>query len=252
MENETYLPIFSGFYNTQWEFDYNYIEDFIKEERKEKNLFSKVNFNDLKIDYNNFEIDIVNLFCEVLPDFLPDFITSCKLQEVIRPKEYNFKNDSANVLIDVKIENIKAFIYANKEKFSEFLKSRYKSCDGFISWYSYDFETWENETKKFSDFTINGHYLGAVLDFIAIMLEIDNFTMYETIIEKINFLSYAENLDDIINQQDGSLFEFLTSRGIEKNFADYIETSFTNKMLESLSLSEKILSLIQEYKEEVI
>jgi len=223
-----------------------------KKSAKKKNLFSDVDFDNLKIDYSLYEHEIVNLFCEVLPDFMPDFITSCKLQKINNPREYNFANDSADILINVKIKNIKAFIYANKEKFCEFLKKRYTSYDGFISHYANDFETWETETKNFSDFSINGHYLGSILDFIAIIKKIDNFRIYEEIFEKIDFLSYVENLDDVINQQDGTLFEFLTSKGIDKNFADYIETSLKNNVINNLILSEKILSIIQDYKMEVI
>lgn len=252
MKVKTFLPVFSGFYGTIWEFDYNYIEDFIKEERKEKNLYSDVDFNDLKIDNETFENDIVNLFCEALPDFMPDFIEKIELEKIVRPKYYNFSNDSANVIITIKPDEVKSFIYANKEKFFEFLKKRYTSYNGFISHYENDFQSWESITENFSNFTCDGHRIGAILEFIAIMQGVKEFDLFESIFEKIDFLSYVENLEDVINKQDGSLFEFLTSKGIEKSFADYIETSFNNNVLESLSLSEKILSLIQEYKEEVI
>jgi len=248
MRVKTYLPIFSGFYNTQWEFVYNYIEDFIKQARKEKNLYSDVDFNELKIDNESYENDIIKMFCESLPDFMPDFIEKIELEKIIRPREYNFKNDSANVIITIKPHEVKSFIYLHKEKFSEFLKSRYTSCDGFISHYENDFQSWESITENFSDFTCDGHRIGAILDFIAIMRGVKEFDLFESIYEKICFLDYVENLNDVINKNDGSLFEFLTSHGIEKSFADYIETSFNNKMLESLSLSEKVLSLIQEYK----
>lgn len=179
---------------------------------------------------------------------MPDFIEKIELEKIIRPKYYNFTNDSANVIITIKPENVKRFIYANKEKFSEFLKSRYTSCDGFISHYENDFQSWESITENFSNFTCDGHRIGAILDFIAIMKKIDNYSIYESIFENVDFLSYVENLEDVINKTDNSLFEFLTSHGVEKSFADYIETSFNNKLLENSSLSEKILSLIQDFK----
>jgi len=248
MKVKTYLPIFSGFYESQWQLDYNYIEDFIKDCRKEKNLYSEVDFNDLKIDNETFENDVVKMFCEALPDFMPDFIEKIELEKIVRPREYNFKNDSANVIITIKPEEVKSFIYANKEKFCEFLKTRYTSYDGFINHYENDFQAWESITENFSNFSCDGHRIGAILDFIAIMKKIDNYSIYETIFESIDFLSYVENLDDVINKNDGSLFEFLTSNGIEKSFADYIETSFNNNVINQLSLSEKILSLIQDFK----
>jgi len=252
MKIETYLPVFSGFYETQWQFDYNYIEEIIKEDRKEKHIYSSADFDNLKIDNSSYEIDVVKLFCEALPDFMEDFITSIELQKIISPKAYNFSNDSANVIIDVKIENITKFIYENKEKFCEFLKSRYKSYDGFISHYDYDFESWESNTKNFTDFSIDGHRLGAILDFIACLLKIDNYTIFENVFEMIDFLSYVENLDEIINKIDDSLFEFLTSAGIEKDFACYLEASYNNGFIKNLILSEKILFLIKEYENSLV
>ena len=245
MKVKTYLPIFSGFYESQWQFDYNYIEDFIQEERKEKNLFSKVDFNDLKIDYSAYENDIVNLFCETLPKFLPDFINKIELENIGR-------KNCVNVEIDIKENEVKSFIYSNKEKFCEFLKSCYTSYDGFFSHYSPEFETWESETKEFSDFSINGHYIGAILDFIAIMKKIDNFSIYEEIFEDIDFLSYVENLEEIINFSDNSLFEFFTKNGFSKTWADYIETSFNNGMIDKLALDEKTLSIIREFENQVV
>lgn len=252
MKIETYLPIFSGFYNTQWKFDDNYVEDFINEDRKELHLYSEADFNNLKIDYSSYELDVVELFCKALPEFMEDFIVSIELQKIVSPKKYNFENDSANVIIDTKTENITKFIYENKAKFCEFLKSRYKSYDGFISHYNYDFESWESDTKGFSDFSIDGHRLGAILDFIAIMLKIDNYTVFEIIFDDIDFLSYVENLGDITNQNDGSLFEFLTSKGIEKSFAVYIEASYNNGIIKELVLSEKILSIVHEFENSLV
>jgi len=248
MKIKTYLPIFSGFYYTLWEFDYFQIEDFIKEERKNKGLFSDYNVDDLEINFENYEIDIVQGFCNTLPYYLENFIIGIELETIVNPKTYNFKNDSANVIIDIKENEIANFIYSHKKEFCEFLKNRYTSRDGFISWYSNNFETWESETKNFLDFSINGHYLGSILDFIAIQENLSENEFYENIIERIDFLSYAKNLDEIINTSDNSLFEFLTKNGIEKYFADYIETSFDNGFINKLVLSKKILSVIQEYK----
>jgi hypothetical protein len=132
------------------------------------------------------------------------------------------------------------------------LKKRYTSYDGFFSHYANDFETWENETKEFSDFSCNGHYIGAILEFIAIENKIDECSIAQDILENIYVLEYVENLDELINKNDGSFFEALTSNGINKSFADYIENSYNNKVLSSLSLSEKILSVIREYENSLV
>jgi len=249
MKVKTYLPIFSGFYNTQWEFQYESIEEFIKEERENKGLFSEIDFNDVEIDNETYENDIVKSFCEKLPNLMSDYINSIEFEKIISPKEYNFENDSANVIIDVNIDKIKDFIYNNKDKFSEFLKKRYTSCDGFIPWYSNNFETWENDTKNFTDFSINGHYLGSILDFIAHMLGIDNYSIFENVYENLDYLNYVENLNEVINKSDNSLYEFFTKNKYTKETSLYYATTYENGNINQLCLNEKTLSIIKEYEE---
>ena len=249
---ETYLPVFNGFYETNYQFYYEDIEEYIKEERKEKGLYSDINFNDLKIDHSQYEKDIINLVCKEIKTELKQFIKKIELQKIISPREYNFSNDSANILIDVNVEEIQKFVYDHKQQFEEFLTKRYSSYDGFISHYEPDFLTWEVDTKKFTDFSINDHYLGSILDFIAHILKIDNFSIYSNICDDIIYLDYVENLEDIIHQQNGTLCEFLTSNGISKIFSAYIETSFNNNLINSLLLDEKTLFLIEEYKAKLV
>jgi len=47
---ETYLPIFSGFYNTIWQYDDESAIYFINQEREEKNL-NNITWEHLEIDY---------------------------------------------------------------------------------------------------------------------------------------------------------------------------------------------------------
>ena len=252
--NETFLPLFSGFYGTNWEFCFDNIEENIKESRHEKGLYSDFNMDDLKIDYESFESDIVKSFAEALQDKLSEhnFVYKIDVQKIIHPKAYNFSNDSANVAIEYNAEAVKDFIYSRHESFCKYLKAKYTSCDGFFSHYSNEFETWENETNHFSDFSKNGHFLGAILEFVCAELKITEYDFYESVFENIYFDNYAENMDEIINKMDGTLYEFLTSKGIAEGFADYIENSYNNGLLASLSLSEKVLSVIREFENQVV
>jgi len=248
--NETFLPLFSGFYGTNWEFEYYNIDDDIKNQRESKGLYSEYNIDDVKIDFESYENDVVKNFAEALQENLSEYniVTKIEVQKIIHPKYYNFKNDSVDVIIEYNAEVLKDFIYSHRENFCKYLKSKYTSCDGFISHYSNDFETWETESHSFSDFSKNGHYLGSILDFICHELNITEFIFYETVMENIYTLNYAENLEDVINQSDNSLYEFLTKNGISRNYADYIETSYNNDFLASINLSEKILSVIREFE----
>jgi len=252
LKNETYLPVFSGFYGSIWDFDFSSIEYDIKEGRKEKGLYSEIDFDDVKIDLASYEADIVQGFAKALQERLSDFDVYFEVQNIVHPKAYNFKNDSVNLKVLYDGEKIKDFIYSNREKFCAYLKARYTSYDGFISWYSNDFEKWEKESNNFSDFSANGHFLGSILDFICHVLKIEEASLYDEVIENIYTSNYAENIDEIINQMDGSLFEMLTSQGINRGFAEYIETSFQNGMMQGLSLSEKILSIVQEFENQVV
>ena len=248
--NETFLPLFSGFYGTNWEFRFDNIEENIRESRHEKGLYSEFDINELKIDYTSFEADIVKNFAEALQENLSEYnlVSKIEVQNIVHPKAYNFKNDSANVAIEYNAEALKDFIYSRHANFCAYLKARYTSRDGFISWYSNEFETWENETSNFSDFSKNGHFLGAILEFVCAELKITEFDFYESVMENVYFDNYAENMDEIINKMDGSLYEFLTSKGIAEGFADYIENSYNNGLLASLILSENVLSVIREFE----
>jgi hypothetical protein len=250
MKAKTFLPVFNGFYNTIFEFDYSGVEYQIKEDRQEKGLVS--DFDDLKIDNEKYENDIVTSFCHVLKSELSEYIFDIELENIIHPKAYNFANDSANVIIKYDVEKIRDFIYSHKGSFELFLKSRYTSCDGFISHYSNDFETWEKETNNFNDLSINGHFLGAILEFIARIEKISEENIAMTVLENIYASEYVLNYDALVNQMDGTLYEFLTSKGIAKSFADYIDASYNNGLLASLSLSETVLSVIQEFENSLV
>jgi len=252
MKVKTYLPVFSGFYGTIWQFDYDGIEDFINQERKDKGLFSEIDFNDLKIDNTSYKSDIVKGFAEALQEGLSDFISNIELESIISPKEYNFSNDSADVIIDINESAIKDYLINNILAFKSYLKSKYTSYDGFMSSYSNELDIWQDETKNFTDFTCNGHYLGSILDFIANMLEVDNDTIYESVFEGIDNLSYVENLNEIINQSDNSLFEYFTKNNYSKDYADYIVTCFENGNIDTILLDETSLAIIQEYKNSLV
>ena len=106
MKIKTYLPIFSGFYNTIWEFDYNYINEDILQQRIEKGLYSDLNI-EIDIDNQSYENDIASLLCDVIKENLSDYINDIKFENVYNPSRYNFSNDSINCIINPNIENIK-------------------------------------------------------------------------------------------------------------------------------------------------
>lgn len=238
-EYKTFLPVFRGFYeNPFWEFEYEYIENDIYETRKENGLHSDIDINDLNIDYKAYDKNIAVQLCDELKSEMSEYIEKITFE--------NANTHNINIAIIPKIENIKAFIYENKDDFVEYLKKNYTSYDGFMSWYSNDFSDWQETTKDFSDYSENEHMLGSILQFIANIEDITEFTLADSI-EK-NCYEYIENWDDIINKSDGTLYEFFTKNGYLENQADYFSVCYENKTLQADLLTEKTLSIIREYE----
>ena len=193
---KTYLPVFSGFYNTVWQFkDENILYD-VNDTRKENGLPELESDENFDIAYNEYENDVSKELCKVLQENLSDFVEMIEFENVYSPKTYNFSTDSINCIIETKPEAIKEFIYKNKGAFSEYLKNKYTSCDGFIAGYGNRFENWKKYTNNFNDFTENEHYLGAILDFICIENGIDTFSLYSEVMEGIYTGNYLTNYAD--------------------------------------------------------
>lgn len=162
---KTFLPLFSGFYNTIWDFETTDFEN-------ENNCI----FDELIIDYNEYNNDVVLGICAFIKENC-EFIKSIKFENINSPKFYNYSNDSANITIDIDLQGFKAFIYANKKAFNQYFKDNYTSCDGFMSSFENSFEGWKIDTNNFND--LNNHYLGALLQCYFQINGITEYNAYE-------------------------------------------------------------------------
>ena len=225
---KTWLPIFSGFYNTIWEFDYHYVIDYINESKKQ----GKIEYDNLEIDNEQYEEDISKAFCSQIENVLHDYIEKVEFEKLQYPKQYNYINNSIDCIITPKIENIKKFIYENKDVFCKYLKNKYTSYDGFISGYNNDFLSWENDTNNFTTFE-NSHVLGSILQFIAEVLNIQELDIYDNITDFISYLEYIENYDQCLNapvcnkcnkfiENINILNDISKYKGIVKKYPSYI------------------------------
>lgn len=191
---KTYLPIFTGFYNNIYYEDCFY-EQFI-EDKKELNF--NFEFEDLHFNYSKYYKDVAQEITNEVESILID-LKLCKsvfFEHLVSPKFYNFEDDSINVEITLTDENIKTiqnYLYNNLENFKNYLKKRYTSRDGFISYYSNSFEDWKSFTDNFTDLT-GSHYLGSILDFIT-----SNEGNEENQLE-IEYKFYVEYLEDEGNE----------------------------------------------------
>jgi hypothetical protein len=158
IKSETWLPVFSGYYNTVWSPDETHL------------LWdSNINFEDIEVDYESYykytAIDIV----EAVETALSPFVKSITFQKVTAPKYYNFGNDSIDVQVEYYPEQLKKYCAEFRAELQVYLEDKYTSRDGFISAFSNSVEDWEESTKFFTDFSSESkgyHTLGAILDFI--------------------------------------------------------------------------------------
>ena len=172
---ETYLPLFTGFYEGIYEPDEDMEIEYINELRSDKKL-KPINYNDCEFNYDDYYLNISSQLCEILEDKLSEFVNKIEFQSLESPKYYNYSNDVIDCTIQPKKQAILNYIKKHKKEFDIYLKDTYTNYDGFISHYdnNSNSEDW-NETN-----IINGlHQLGSVLNFICINEGITEFNLYD-------------------------------------------------------------------------
>ena len=200
---KSYLPIFPGFYNTIFEPDEDQEIESINDTRKENGL-NEVDFDKIDFDYREYEKDVsrqcVGFIQGVLKRDLNNGI-NIEFENLYSPKEYNFSNDSINVTYRInkhfELALIK-YINENLEDFQTYLKGRFTSYDGFISFYSNDSDIWLNEYCR--DLESDPVYIGALLDFYLLNEDEDlEMSMYDHVIG--NMCLSATNYDKLIQAE---------------------------------------------------
>lgn len=161
---KTYLPVFSGFYGTFWECNDEEREvEHVNEKRDELGL-EPIKFNDCNFDYSAYNMRAVKGIAAYLEKNFTEFISGIEIEKIVSPREYNFKNDSVDVIISISDNNshaIRAYLFNAMDDFNNYLKDKYTSRSGFTSFYP-------NKANEFlqSDWLTDKHKLGSVLDFI--------------------------------------------------------------------------------------
>lgn len=172
---ETWCPLFSGFYNTIW-------DDCFDQELEDDVDFDKVNWQEI-------HKEIAKNFVHAMNKQLFKIVDSIEYQELASPKFYNYENDTINVNVSLDTSKLQWYCAENKAELDKYLKDRYTSRDGFISYYGNSYEVWAEDTKYFTEF--NDHTLGALLDFYCINEGIEEFDLYYEVIEGISIYEYV-------------------------------------------------------------
>lgn len=197
---ETYLPIFTGFYGSQWqELDFY-------GEAEHYGLPDKFDFDHF-MNYQLYHETLSKYFCDCVESEMSEWIELIEYQRLNSPKEYNFTNDSIYCIIRPKKTSIKKYIFDYEQEFRRYLSDNLKSRDGFISDHSYEFADWQEMTKNFTAFDKasdkRGFNLGFILSFIAQNEGFDENNVFEDANNEVSpseFLS--KEFYDMINEME--------------------------------------------------
>jgi len=171
----TYAPVFTGFYNTIFDESDRFLNmELDDEDQFRENYevpeeipwdFITDRFSDY-IDHTAANKAVAEYVLDAIPGlYHKDLNLSIEFEELRSPREYNFANDSIDCKITLDIDELKKYLDEHKAEFDKFLRDRYTGYSGFISSYPNSTVEWAEDTEDFT--ALDGHYLGAILDFIA-------------------------------------------------------------------------------------
>lgn len=184
MITKTWLPVFSGFYGTIFECDFDNEIDYLRNDEKiTEEIIDFFYSSDLYFDeYKNYNKEVSEKVTRIIEGELKalGFLKSIKFEELRSPREYNFANDAIDIKIvftKKNVQNIKKFIEENYETWADYLRSRHTSYDGFLS--SYDNSPKSKDWEDICECLTDSHKCGSILEFICIENEITEYTLYE-------------------------------------------------------------------------
>jgi len=162
---KSYLPCFSGFYNTIFEYDN---EEFDIENYNEENG-TDLSFDDFEFDYEDYSKRISKACVDQIEIYLQgdDFKIKLEFEQLKSPREYNFATDEIQVtyiLGQREFTKFTDYLEDNIEAFKEYIKERYTSRSGFSSFYSNDANDWITDFKVATDDELS-HTFGTLLEF---------------------------------------------------------------------------------------
>lgn len=239
----TWLPGFSGFYDTIWKVNIEVIAESIEDEGVFVNKYKRLMIDGGKeyidgiIDdlyqYERYEKELAKDLCSAVADMSP-LIEKIEYEDIYSPKEYNYRNDHYNCKIHVKMNKLKKWAYDNKEYLDKYFKDRYTGYDGFIPFYDNDFDGWEKNTNGFEEF--DEHEIGAILD-ASLILE------YGKYYEQDLYEEYGYKYLDGYIDTDKLLEEIKENKDIEWHFKntdpDQLEIGVYGEQMKTKCLNVK-------------
>jgi hypothetical protein len=160
----TWLPIFTGFYNTL--FEYNNETQLIEDYNSENG--TDLSYDDFEWNYSTYHKEVAEKCTSVIEDLLKEnnIVSSIKFEDIHSPRQYNFSNDSINVEITVDSKEVYKFVSEHLEEFESYIKEHFTSYSGFISFFSNNHLDWLQQIAKW-EFEKDITQIGSILDFIC-------------------------------------------------------------------------------------
>lgn len=187
----TFAPLFTGFYGTLFEYDNEESDiEWYNEENK-----TDLSYDDFEWNYKEYHNRIAKAFVNRLESEINDFLpVKIEFTELHSPKEYNFYNDSIWINVELNLKALLGKIKEHKNLATQYFKSHYTSCSGFISFHSPNIEDWLTEKYILED---TGHRIGALLDCLC-QCEIDTDDIYYWV-EGENYIDFTPNKEMATN-----------------------------------------------------
>lgn len=215
-KQETWLPIFTGFYNSIFDESDSYIEQETELSEKEfieyypelveagitkpyfkENLWKYVNFTAGHNGAANYIADSLMQLEHA------GIIKAVEYQELKSPKYYNFSNDSINCLIEYDSKKLLKYLKDNLVAFTEYIENKYTSRDGFRSHYSNEVSDWL-DISEWSD-----HEVGSLLHFV---LENEN---TDPVMDLYEFSNSSEGFRNSVEVDFKEMInDFKTNKGV--------------------------------------
>lgn len=205
----TWLPIFTGFYNTIFDGSENFLESMFADEDEFQEHMPELFESGVSYEYFCSEFwyyaDFSRCFNEAAKSICyaiteldsAGIIIDSDFEDLISPKEYNFKTDSINCEIKYNATKLQKYLDENIEAFTKYIKDAYTSRDGFSSWHSNDVNNWLDV------YNYGEHAAGSVLQFV-IFNEYENendaiYDLYEESNCREDFLSPNIDIEKFIS-----------------------------------------------------
>jgi hypothetical protein len=113
---------------------------------------------EMEIDWIPYTKEVSQAATELLEEYCVNdsgIIKSMKYKNTYSPKYYNYDTDRLNIIADINIHKLKAYIKQNKTDFNQYLKDNFTSYDGFWSFIENNYPAFMEQYKSDKDRCLN-------------------------------------------------------------------------------------------------